>query len=290
VRIVIFAFFAVLAVPHSVAGESRSSTAAPSVDDICRALHDAAQSNGVPVQFLTRLIWQESRFKSSAVSPKGAQGIAQFMPSTARLRGLPDPFEPIDSLAKSAAYLRELFDRFGNLGLAAAAYNAGERRLADWLSGRGQLPAETRNYVRIITGHPAEAWKSDEPPEKSAAAMPPGIPCEEIAGQFVAARTGQKPSRSLAQANWSPWGVQVTAHWSSEKALSLYSSLQRRFPRLLEDRPPMLVNTGGGRAAQRTAVRVPMHTRGDADRFCGDLRTAGGSCMVLKSPGSSAGS
>ena len=93
----------------------------PTVDDICRALEQGAAENALPVEFFARVIWQESRFDAHAVSPKGAAGIAQFMPATASGHGLADPFEPIEALRHSAAYLRELLDRFGNLGLAAAA-------------------------------------------------------------------------------------------------------------------------------------------------------------------------
>jgi soluble lytic murein transglycosylase-like protein len=63
------------------------------------------------------VIWQESRFNALAVSPKGAAGIAQFMPATASWHGLADPFDPTESLRHSAAYFRELLNRFGNLGL-----------------------------------------------------------------------------------------------------------------------------------------------------------------------------
>jgi soluble lytic murein transglycosylase-like protein len=111
------------------------------VVDICETLERAARENGLSVPFFTRLIWQESRFNATAVSPKGARGIAQFMLGTADMRGLINPFEPIASLLKSAEYLRELSERFGNVGLAAAAYNAGERRVAEWLAGRGACRA-----------------------------------------------------------------------------------------------------------------------------------------------------
>ena len=95
----------------------------PTADDVCRTLEEAAAENGLPVEFFARVIWQESRFNARAVSPKGASGIAQFMPQTAGWHGLADPFDPIEALRHSAGYLRELRDRFGNLGLAAAAYN-----------------------------------------------------------------------------------------------------------------------------------------------------------------------
>ena len=138
----------------------------PSVDDICRTLAQAATDNELPEEFFTRLIWQESRFDPAAVSPAGAQGIAQFMPQTAAMRGLANAFEPLEALRESASYLRELRTTFrGNLGLAAAAYNAGPGQVEAWLAGRRRLPFETQAYVRIITGYAAEAWASPTPPQ-----------------------------------------------------------------------------------------------------------------------------
>jgi len=93
------------------------SVKAPSADDVCRTLEEAAAENDLPVEFFARVIWQESRFNARAISPKGASGIAQFMPHTASWHGLVDPFDPIEALRHSAAYLRELRDRFGNLDL-----------------------------------------------------------------------------------------------------------------------------------------------------------------------------
>ena len=78
-------------------------------------------ANELPVYFFTRLIWQESRFKPDAISRKGAQGIAQFMPATARENGLENPFNPLEAIPKSGQLLRVLRGEFGNLGLAAAA-------------------------------------------------------------------------------------------------------------------------------------------------------------------------
>ncbi len=119
---------------------------------------DAATAHTLPVNYFLRLIRQESGFNPDSISPAGAQGIAQFMPATAGDRGLKDPFDPSEALPKSAELLSELKDRFGNLGLAAAAYNAGPDRIRKWLAGQSQLPQETINYVRIITGHDAADW------------------------------------------------------------------------------------------------------------------------------------
>ncbi|HUF86538.1 MAG TPA: lytic transglycosylase domain-containing protein [Thermohalobaculum sp.] len=97
---------------------------------LCTLIERAAGRHGLPAPFLARLIWLESRFDARAVSPKGALGVAQFMPATAARRGLADPFDPDLAIPAAAAYLAELRAEFGNLGLAAAAYNSGESRVA----------------------------------------------------------------------------------------------------------------------------------------------------------------
>ncbi|MGE5269301.1 MAG: transglycosylase SLT domain-containing protein [Thiohalocapsa sp.] len=125
---------------------------------ICRDIEMAAAANQLPVEYLSRLLWTESRFNSAATSPKGAEGIAQFMPGTAAEEGLQDPRDPAASIAHAARLLVRLHRRFGNLGLAAAAYNAGPARLTDWLQGQRFLPAETGRYVQLVTGDPVERW------------------------------------------------------------------------------------------------------------------------------------
>jgi hypothetical protein len=119
---------------------------------------DAATAHTLPVGYFLRLIRQESGFNPNSVSHAGAQGIAQFIPATATERGLKDPFDPAEALPKSAELLNELRDHFGNLGLAAAAYNAGPERVQKWLAGKSPLPQETIDYVRVITGHDAADW------------------------------------------------------------------------------------------------------------------------------------
>src|SRR3954451_6621055 len=153
-----------------------SSTDSQTSQSICLIVESAALANHLPLEFFARVIWQESRFQATAVGPRTrsgdrAQGIAQFMPRTASERGLLDPFDPVQALPKSAEFLSELRAEFGNLGLAAAAYNAGPQRVRDYLAGRGGLPAETRNYVAAITGSSIDDWASfghREPEPKSA--------------------------------------------------------------------------------------------------------------------------
>jgi soluble lytic murein transglycosylase-like protein len=132
------------------------------LEEFCDMIVSSARANDLPVVFFSNLIWQESRFNPNSVSHAGAQGVAQFMPETAAANGLDNPFNPFQAVPASARLLRQLHDQFGNVGLAAAAYNAGPGRVAKWLSKHASLPRETRAYVSIITGRPAEQWRAAE--------------------------------------------------------------------------------------------------------------------------------
>jgi hypothetical protein len=165
----LFAVLAVLLPAQAIAQTpelsvpSNTASVAPAAADVSSAdlqqlAQQAAVANKLPVDYFMRLIRQESGFNKNAVSIAGAQGVAQFMPGTARDRGLKDPFDPTEALPKSAELLNDLKSQFGNLGLAAAAYNAGRQRVQDWLSGHGTLPAETWHYVYVITGRAADDW------------------------------------------------------------------------------------------------------------------------------------
>jgi len=171
---------AAAAAPERSAPTSEALARVP-VEDVCATLVAAADASGLPALFFLRLIWQESRFEQHAVSAAGALGVAQFMPEVAAERGLERPFEPLTSLWASAFFLRDHYRTFGNIGLAAMAYNAGAKRVLDWLAQRGKLPEETRKYVTIITGHPPEKWTETKPLDL-ALTIPRRAPCGNVAG------------------------------------------------------------------------------------------------------------
>jgi soluble lytic murein transglycosylase-like protein len=107
-----------------------------------------AQRYDLSPAMIEALVWQESRWRSDAVSPKGPRGLAQLMPGTARDLDA-DPADPVQNLTAGARYLRSLVDRFhGNLDQALAAYNAGPARV----ERAGGVPriAETQGYVAAI--------------------------------------------------------------------------------------------------------------------------------------------
>ncbi|UPJ54560.1 lytic transglycosylase domain-containing protein [Bradyrhizobium sp. 200] len=199
----------VVAAPYEkvVAADAAAHAAASASDEsappnpICEAVKAAAEENDIPIGFFARLLWQESRFRAREVSSAGARGIAQFMPQTAVEMGLRDPFDPLQAIPVAARFLRKLHDQFGNLGLAAAAYNAGGGRIEKWLSRRSTLPKETRAYVKIITGHMAEAWTDEESTVHMPTDLPQKAPCEGVGGlsrqdQIAAVNVDLTPSAS----------------------------------------------------------------------------------------------
>jgi Transglycosylase SLT domain/SPOR domain len=265
-------------VPSAERTQSPSATpskGAPSVASICDALVVAAGENDLPVDFFARLIWQESRFDPTAVSRAGAQGVAQFMPATANSRGLADPFDPIESIAHSAKLLRDLRRELGNLGLAAAAYNAGPGRVRDWLAGRRGLPRETDAYVRLITGQSPEQWARGQagPAEMHFANA---VPCQQMAA--LVAR-----SPALVMKPLDPWGVQLVGSSSDEMALAAYRRLQEKYARILGGREPRVLHHGLARGSMGWArVHVGAESRNGADKLCAELRAAGASCTVQR--------
>ena len=109
----------------------------------------AAQRHGVPEDLFLRLVQQESGWQTTARSNKGAYGLAQLMPATARALGV-DRLDPHDNLNGGAKYLRQQYDQFRSWRLALAAYNAGPEAVRKY---NGVPPyRETKNYVRVIWG------------------------------------------------------------------------------------------------------------------------------------------
>jgi hypothetical protein len=150
-----------------------------SLEGLCKALMTSAQDYQLPVPFFANLIWQESGLKHDAVSKVGAQGIAQFMPQVAAEEGLSDPFDPRQAIPASARLLHTLREHFGNLGFAAAAYNAGPRRVGEWLDRRRALPIETHEYVVRVTGRTIEAWRKS-PVDDSRLTFVRLLPCRQL--------------------------------------------------------------------------------------------------------------
>ena len=235
------------------------------------------------------MIWQESRFQPGVVGPRTrsgerAQGIAQFMPRTAAERGLLDPFDPVQALPKSAEFLRELADQFGNLGLAAAAYNAGPQRVRDWLSGARTLPAETRNYVLAITGLSADEWARSG---KREPVQPPRPNCTQLMAllhrapnPFVREARGAGEPRGRQ-----PVGRAARAGFSRDHALANYADAGQalcRGARPAATRACSAACSAAAAPGRSTRCGSAPKRAQAADSLCGSIRRAGGACIVLR--------
>lgn len=250
---------------------------------LCRLIDQAASRSGLAPSFLTKLIWQESSFRPNVTSHAGAQGIAQFMPGTAQERGLINPFDPEQAIPKAAELLADLTHRFGNVGLAAAAYNGGPARVSAWLSGKGELPGETRSYVIALTGRPAEDWAADlrdtESPDPNRTELD-----KQSCQQVVAAL--RIPQRGMPlEAPFAPWGVQLAGNFSKERALATFARASRTYASALNGAPPMIIGTRLRYRGTRTfyRVRAPAATRQEAERLCSRIHALGGNCVALPS-------
>jgi len=249
------------------------------IDQICDLIGREADMNDLPRAFFARLIWKESRFDANAVSPAGAEGIAQFMPGTAKLRGLADPFDLDQALPASAVYLAALRKSYGNLGLAAAAYNAGENRVSRWLSSGGFLPIETEDYVLDILGEPVDNF-TERSHRATIRPLDARLSFEQSCRKLPVIMAATVP---MARINVKPWGIQVAGNFRRSAAVAHWTRVKGRYPKLLAKYEPVVsrVRTPIGRRGIY-AVRIGADSRGEANTICRALHQAGGSCVVLR--------
>jgi len=207
------------------------------------------------------------------------------MPQTASSRGLLDPLDPFQSLPESARYLAELKSRFGNFGLAAAAYNAGPGRVSRWLSGKVHLPAETIAYVRIVTGRPISEWTSTPQPALERTAIPKAVPCASLANLSPIAPLQQSQSNTTKVSPWAAWGVQLLGDFTRARVVTRYENLQRKYPTILAQKDPLVVITNGPSGlTKRYLARAAENTRQAAEQLCKRLQSAGAACFTIKNP------
>jgi hypothetical protein len=253
---------------------------------VCRTIERSAQAAHLPVEFITRVIWRESSFRPGVVSRAGAEGIAQFMPSTAQARGLADPFDPEQAIPKAARYLAELRQRYGNIGVAAAAYNAGEARVSNWLHGQGGLPSETRGYVRFVTGRSPEEWigSGSSSVAGEAVTIETAAPQSCLVVTAELRRSGGAPAAVAAEI-WAPWGVQLAGNFSKPLALAAFDRARARYATVIGNERPMIIGrllrSRGTRPFYQ--VRLPAPSRAVAEQLCGRIQAAGGACVALPS-------
>lgn len=249
------------------------------VHDTCQAIEAFATRNDLDPGFFARLIWQESRFDPNALSPANARGIAQFIDSTAALRGLLDSYNPAEALEHSAQYLGEMARKYGSAGLAAVGYNGGERRAEGLIAGTGGLARETVNYVQIITGLTAETWR-DDPPKAHDFRLSKVLPFQPACHDLARNRRLTKYPRP--EPTLKPWGVQVAFGTSTAAARAKVQALRSSCRAALSGETFDYVYEKS-RASPRGGyymARVGRNSRNDAWKLCGKIKAQGCICAV----------
>ena len=196
------------AIPVSGSAQSAASRAS-AVHPYAAHVDEAAARFGLAEELIWAVMRAESGGNPRAVSPAGAIGLMQIMPATWReltaRHGLgADPFDVRANILAGAAYLRAMFDRYGDLTSMLAAYNAGPRRVDGWRAGKRALPAETVAYVARIA--PATGVSSVTSPARPAAALP-----DWRGATLFTARDDGASERTAAAPDAPPAGIAMTA-------------------------------------------------------------------------------
>jgi soluble lytic murein transglycosylase-like protein len=142
----------------------------PAASGIDEAIEQIAAQVSLQPQVIHSVIKVESNYNPFAISPKGAQGLMQLIPATARRFGVSNVFNPAENIQGGSKYLKYLLDLFGgNYALALAAYNAGEAAVARY-GGVPPFP-ETQNYLILVLRQLQEAQKAEAAKQKTIAAV-----------------------------------------------------------------------------------------------------------------------
>ncbi|MEO0623371.1 MAG: lytic transglycosylase domain-containing protein [Pseudomonadota bacterium] len=246
------------------------------IERICNLIEANAAEHGMLPEFFARLIYKESRFDAKALSPVGAQGIAQFMPATAKERGLADPWDPEQAIPASASYLADLRREFGNWGLAAAAYNGGPHRVSRFLTRGARLPLETVDYVASITYRPVEWFRAKGREVERRPLAKDKTFAEACAAMPIL------PTRAVFASTKMPWGVQIAGGRSHRVAANAAKRVKRQYARVLGGKSVRIHRSRRGIRGALYQARVGARSRKEAGQICARLRKAGGSCVVLR--------
>lgn len=176
----------------------------------------ASRQHQVGADLVKAVIAVESEFDQWAVSSKGAQGLMQLMPATARRFGVTDPFDARQNIFAGAKYLRILLDQFrGDMALALAAYNAGENTVVRY---RGVPPyRETRRYIDKVQALLGSGFSSAPPPPANAASF--YVPSTSLRRPATSARTAPRPRRV------EPARPRTYYRWRDERGLTHVAEL-----------------------------------------------------------------
>ncbi len=269
--------------PTAHQAQANESIGPATLDRVCGLIKASADRYKIPAPLLARLLWTESKFNVDAADNQGRRGIAEIVPSVARERKIKAPHDLEEAIPSAAAYIGTLRDRFGNDGLAVAAYKLGEKRLATWISnGGGVMPTRIENFVYEVTLRDAQFFMD---PRQNYTA-PPLKGTEPFA---EACRAMPKDARVTREHLDTLWGAVVAGNFRRSAVLKQWGDLVGHHKQAIGNLAPAVQKweTPLGRAGIY-AAKVYTSTRGEANEVCDRIHSAGGACIVLKNDATAA--
>ena len=250
------------------------------IESICSLINSSARAQGLPVAFLTRLIWQESNFQPNAVSPAGARGIAQFMPATAGARGLADPFDPKRRSPRRPRCWPKCATSSAISASPPPPTTPDPAGSPNSSRGRPISRARRRIMSRSSPTIPPRNGAANAAKLTDEAVFPDGS-CVQIVAKFHRA----EPALFAHSSFWAPWGVQISGAFNKAAALRQYQRAEAQYAAILGGVQPMVL---AGRLRSRGfrpfyRVRAPAQSRQQAEQMCAKLEKVGGACAVLRS-------
>ncbi len=268
-------------------------------------IREAVSRYRIPERWIRAVMHQESGGQEQAISSAGAMGLMQVMPATyaglqSRYRLGSDPYDPHDNILAGAAYIREMYDRYGAPGFLAA-YNAGPDRLDQYLAGSSELPSETVNYLAAITPNLgsdvpfsgplavyASAANGSAAPAPTATSLASGCDAD-------AAYDPDRPCAPLEQAASTPapasvstpgaWGIQVGAFDKPGLARAVAEGARAEAPDPLRDAAIALPTTTPFGGAVLYRARLMNLSAQAAENACAQLNQRQLPCVIVRPEG-----
>ncbi|WP_158285689.1 transglycosylase SLT domain-containing protein [Pseudohoeflea suaedae] len=252
---------------------------AASVDRICTLIADQAKASGVPDALIARLFFLETAFDPAYTSPTGATGVAKFNAIIAESERLSDASDIELAIPAAVNRIAALNEGFGNLGLALAAYQGGEKAVRRWIDGKGYLPVSTMIFLRKMTGENPDHFR-DPKAKLDVRPLETRFGFADACRRLPLIASGDA---SLEAPSEMPWAVVVGSGIDIDAAMTFWSAVKERTGFRIGGGKVyvMPVAAGMGRRSHYS-VRIGSETRGGAQAICSKLRGLGGACMVAR--------
>lgn len=244
--------------------------------DLCQMLEQTARHHFLDPGFLARLIWQDSRFELGRISAAKLVAEPQLNSDKPGLGDVSEHLNPAQIVERTGRYIAYLKQEDGNIGLAAMAYDAGERGAFGFMAGNVALRQRSVEFVKLVTGISAERWRND-PPDSHDFSLSPELDFMNACIALAHGRALHPPGTKL-----DPWGVQLGKIYPMNRAKLEHARRVRSCPQISAQKVDYVAQQH--RFAGRRALwmaRIAQTGRDAALALCAEIRQSGCACRVV---------